>query len=150
QNVSKRYPRNEFRPSLRHEAGEIVKHLFRRMSPAPSFTPFLALKDISFTIRKGEAVGIVCRNGFGKNTLLRLLSGITRPSAGHIEVHGRFVSLIGLGAGFKPELTGRENIYLNAAIHGTPPADIKPVIDDIIEFSELGSFIDIPVNRYSS
>src|SRR5690606_19688188 len=106
--------------------------------------------DISFSITRGEGVGIIGRNGAGKTTLLRLLSGIMEPTTGHIEVKGRFSSLIGLGAGFDPQRTGRENIYLNAAIFGFSPDKVNTIIDDIIAFAELSEFLDRPVKNYSS
>lgn len=152
ENMWKRYPRNEHRPSLRHEALGMIKQRLVRHHESPSNTarPFYALKDITFNVRRGEAVGIVGRNGSGKTTLLKLLSGITRPTEGHICVSGHFATLIGLGAGFNSERTGRENIYLNAAIQGVPPRQTDRVIKDIIDFAELEQFIDTPVKLYSS
>src|SRR5512133_2744209 len=111
--LSKRYPRSEHRPSLRHEAASLLKRAISFQSTLTGQTqPFFALNDISFSVQRGETVGIVGRNGSGKTTLLRLLSGITRPTMGHISITGRFATLIGLGAGFNPERTGRENIFL--------------------------------------
>jgi ABC-type polysaccharide/polyol phosphate transport system ATPase subunit len=151
ESVYKRYSRNEqHQRSLRHEALTMVKGLLLRKAFRASEEPFYALRDISFHIKKGESVGIVGRNGSGKSTLLRVLSGITRPTNGEVEVQGRFAALIALGAGFKPDLSGRQNIYLNSAIHGVPPREVEHIIDDIIGFSELGDFIDLPVSRYSS
>jgi ABC-type polysaccharide/polyol phosphate transport system ATPase subunit len=148
--VYKRYAANEYRPSLRHELVNSVKRVFRIAAPKQVSTPFYALQDIDFTIRQGEAVGIVGRNGSGKTTLLRLMSGITKPSSGEIEINGRFAALIALSAGFNMEMSGRKNIYLNAAIQGLQPQDVRPLEDAIIDFAELGSFIDLPVKRYSS
>jgi ABC-type polysaccharide/polyol phosphate transport system ATPase subunit len=145
--VYKRFARNEQR-SLRHEASAIFRGLFRHS--ADGVVPFYALQDVSFTVRHGESVAIIGRNGSGKTTLLRVLAGITRPTVGHVQVNGRFGALIALGAGFKHDLTGRKNIYLNAAIHGVPPAQVDQIIDDIIDFAELRDFIDLPINRYSS
>jgi lipopolysaccharide transport system ATP-binding protein len=149
-NLYKRYTRNEYRPSLRHEMGNAVQRLLGKVPKTQASDPFYALKDISFSIKKGEAVAIIGRNGSGKTTLLRVLSGITKPSSGMVEVRGRFASLIALGAGFNPEMTGRENIYLNAAMQGVSPSQVKPVANDIIEFADIGTFIDLPVKRYSS
>lgn len=149
QAVSKRYVRTEQRASLRQQGFNVFKPLFGR-SAAGVHEPFFALQDISFTVKKGEAVAIIGRNGSGKTTLLRLLAGITDPTTGYIRVNGRFATLIGVGTGFNSELTGRENIYLNAAIQGVPPKLMDPIIDDIIEFAELRPFIDTRVKRYSS
>lgn len=148
--VYKRYTANEYRPSLRHEFTNSVRRLLRAPAPKQAATPFYALQDIHFSVRQGEAVGIVGRNGSGKTTLLRLLSGITRPSTGSIEINGRFAALIALSAGFNLEMSGRKNIYLNAAIQGMQPRDVQPIEQAIIDFAELGEFIDMPVKRYSS
>ena len=137
------------RVQLRYEAGSVVQRALRR-ALAPPPTPFWALSDVSFAIRPGESVALVGRNGSGKTTLLRVLSGITQPTQGQVAVTGRFATLIALGAGFNRERTGRENIYLNAAIQGVEPRRVAPIIDDIIAFSELGDFIDVPVKRFSS
>ncbi len=111
---------------------------------------FWALKDVSFEIKKGETVGIIGPNGAGKSTILKLLAGITRPYRGNIELKGRIGSLIEVGAGFHPELTGRENIYLNASILGLKKREIDEKFDQIVEFAELEQFIDTPLKRYSS
>lgn len=111
---------------------------------------FLALKDINITVKKGERVGIIGHNGAGKSTLLKLISQITAPSTGSIEMNGRIASMLEVGTGFHPELTGRENIYMNGAILGMTKAEIDAKIEDIIEFSECRQFIDTPVKRYSS
>lgn len=148
--VYKRYTANEYRPSLRHEFVNSFKRLFRVAKPKQASEPFYALQDIDFTVRQGEAVGIVGRNGSGKTTLLRLMSGITKPTSGDIEINGRFAALIALSAGFNMEMSGRKNIYLNAAFQGLMPPDVRPLEEAIIEFAELGPFIDLPVKRYSS
>jgi ABC-type polysaccharide/polyol phosphate transport system ATPase subunit len=109
-----------------------------------------ALENVSATIEPGEAVGLVGRNGSGKSTLLRLVSGIIKPTAGRIEAGGRIASLLELGAGFHPDFTGRENVYLNGSIHGLSRAKVREAMDEIVAFAELEQFIDLPVRTYSS
>ena len=109
-----------------------------------------ALRDVSLTVEPGGAVGLVGRNGSGKTTLLRLISGIIKPSNGKAEAGGRVASLLELGAGFHQDFTGRENVYLNASIHGLSRARVREVMDEIISFAELEKFIDLPVRTYSS
>jgi lipopolysaccharide transport system ATP-binding protein len=109
-----------------------------------------ALKDVSFEIQRGESVGIIGRNGAGKSTLLKVLSRITEPSSGRVTIKGRVASLLEVGTGFSPELTGRENIYLNGAILGMGRAEIKQKFDEIVAFAEVEKFLDTPVKRYSS
>ncbi len=111
---------------------------------------FWALSDVSFDVKRGEVVGIIGRNGAGKSTLLKILSRITKPTRGHATIHGRVGSLLEVGTGFHPELTGRENIYLNAAILGMRKAEVAKKFDEIIAFAEVEKFIDTPVKRYSS
>ena len=115
-----------------------------------AYTEFYALKDVSFTIAKGEAVGLIGHNGCGKSTLLKLLTRIIYPDCGKITMNGRISSLLELGAGFHPDFTGRENIYTNAAIFGLSHGEIDRRLASIIDFSELGEFIDNPVRTYSS
>ncbi len=111
---------------------------------------FLALNDLSFDIKKGETVGIIGRNGAGKSTILKLICRVTAPTKGNIYLNGRITSMLEVGTGFHPELTGRENVYLNGAILGMTKAEISKKFDEIVEFSEVGQFIDTPVKRYSS
>ena len=109
-----------------------------------------SLKDINFEIEKGDAVGIIGRNGAGKSTLLKLLSRVTKPTTGHFEVNGRIASLLEVGTGFNPEMTGRENIFLNGAILGMRRQEIKRKFDEIVDFAGVERYIDTPVKRYSS
>jgi len=116
----------------------------------PTSEEFWALRGVSFEIQQGDAVGIIGRNGAGKSTLLKLLSRITEPSTGRIEIEGRIASLLEVGTGFHPELTGRENIYLNGAILSMSHAEIRSRFDEIVAFAEVEKFLDTPVKRYSS
>ena len=109
-----------------------------------------ALKDVSFEVERGDIVGIIGRNGAGKSTLLKILSRITKPTKGHVEIIGRVGSLLEVGTGFHPELSGRENIYLNAAILGMRKSEVARKFDEIVSFAEIEKFIDTPVKRYSS
>jgi lipopolysaccharide transport system ATP-binding protein len=116
----------------------------------PSREEFWALKDVSFEVKEGDRVGIIGRNGAGKTTLLKLLSRITEPTTGRIRIKGRVASLLEVGTGFHPELTGRENIFLNGAILGMTKSEIKRKFDEIVDFAEIEKFLDTPVKRYSS
>lgn len=134
------------RPSFREVVMQRVRHPFTR----PRQETFWALKDVSFDIAQGQAVALVGRNGAGKSTLLKVLSRITEPTAGAVDLYGRAGSLLEVGTGFHPELTGRENIFLNGAILGMRRAEIQRKFDEIVAFAEVERFLDTPVKRYSS
>ncbi len=123
----------------------IFKHRWRQRTES-----FRALDNVSFQVRRGESLALMGSNGSGKSTLLQVIAGILRPSSGRVQVHGRVAPLIELGVGFHPELTGEENIYLNASLYGFRNHEIRARFARIVEFSELGNFIDTPVKNYSS
>lgn len=133
---------------LRDEISDWFK--FRKNTQPVKNKSFWALRNISFSVRAGEAIGIVGPNGAGKSTLLKILSQITPPTSGRAILHGRAASLLEVGTGFSPELTGRENIYLNGAILGMSQKEINRKLSEIINFAEIGQFINVPVKRYSS
>ena len=118
--------------------------------PKQYFREFWALKDVSFEVKKGETVGIIGRNGSGKSTLLQMICGTLNPTNGSIQTHGRIAALLELGSGFNPEFTGRENVYMNAALLGLSTAEIDAVFDDIAAFADIGDFMAHPVKTYSS
>ncbi|MCD4750119.1 MAG: ABC transporter ATP-binding protein [Thermoanaerobaculales bacterium] len=151
-------PSEQF-PTLRDEIAAKVGGVFRRLvkpvggtlgSAAMEKETFWALSGVEFEIDEGERVGIIGRNGAGKTTLLKVLSRITQPTTGRVSINGRIASLLEVGTGFHPELTGRENIFLNGAILGMGRAEIRRVFDDIVAFAEVERFLDTPVKRYSS
>ena len=160
ENLSKKYiishQRQEHYGTLRDALSNGVTRLADTLNPFSAsrrnsvHEEFWALKDISFEIRQGDRVGIIGRNGAGKSTLLKLLSRITKPTSGRIMINGRVASLLEVGTGFHPELTGRENIYLNGAILGMSRTEIAHRFDEIVAFSEVEQFLDTPVKRYSS
>jgi len=117
---------------------------------APSIDAFWALRDVSFSIAQGEAIGIIGRNGAGKSTLLKLLSRVTKPTEGHASLRGRVATLLEVGTGFHPELTGRDNIFLSGTILGMTATEVQRKFDEIVAFAEVEKFIDTPVKRYSS
>ena len=161
QNLSKRYkiahrPKERY-TTLRETAVDQVKTLKSRIWRSPGHTPhqsqpreFWALKDINFEAKQGDRIGIIGRNGAGKSTLLKILSRITEPTTGRISLKGRVSSLLEVGTGFHPELTGRENIFLNGAILGMGKTEIRQKFDEIVSFAEIEQFLDTPVKRYSS
>jgi lipopolysaccharide transport system ATP-binding protein len=142
-------PYATFRESLVNAARFPLNAIKRRRNGNGDHS-FWALKDVSFEVKPGEVVGIIGRNGAGKSTLLKILSRITEPTAGRIELYGRVGSLLEVGTGFHPELTGRENIFLNGAILGMKREEIAKKFDEIVDFAEIEDFLDTPVKRYSS
>src|SRR3954469_13598550 len=111
---------------------------------------FLALDDVSFTVEEGESIGLMGLNGSGKSTLLKLINGVMRPDTGEVLTRGRIAGLIATGAGFHPQLSGRENVFLNAAILGMSEAETNRKFDQIVDFADVGKFLDTPVGHYSS
>jgi lipopolysaccharide transport system ATP-binding protein len=157
--LSKRYRIGELHRrtgSFREKLTTLCRHALPSMRPAPRSMPsssdgmVWALRDISFEVEQGEIVGVIGRNGAGKTTLLKVLSRITKPTTGRAWINGRVASLLEVGTGFHPELTGRENIFLNGAILGMTRAEIRNKFDEIVSFAEIERFLDTPVKRYSS
>ena len=157
QGLGKKYTLNH-RPQERYRSlRDVLAEQFKRLkmslsvqSQISSQEEFWALKNINFEIQQGDKVGIIGRNGAGKSTLLKILSRITEPTTGRLSINGRVASLLEVGTGFHPELTGRENIYLNGAILGMSRNEIKRKFDEIVAFAEIEKFLDTPVKRYSS
>src|SRR6202012_5990668 len=131
-------------------AGSIKSLISGKKKAGNSSEEFWALKDVSFEINQGEKIGIIGRNGSGKSTLLKILSQITEPTKGRITINGSIASLLEVGTGFHPELSGRENVFLNGAILGMRKAEIKRKFDAIVDFAGVERYIDTPVKRYSS
>lgn len=154
ENVSKKFiishEGNQKYTALRDIIANNVKSLFSSKKGNEESEEFWALKNLNFSINKGDRIGVIGRNGAGKSTLLKVLSRITEPTEGKIKIRGRVASLLEVGTGFHPELTGRENIYLNGAILGMTRAEIKLKFDEIVAFAEVEKFLDTPVKRYSS
>jgi lipopolysaccharide transport system ATP-binding protein len=156
-NISKRYRLGQFNAQTMREE---VKKFFRRFGDKSAgagggvehvdSSEFWALQNVSFRVEAGEVLGIIGRNGAGKSTLLKILSRVTEPSKGIARIRGRVASLLEVGTGFHPELTGRENIYLNGTILGMAKAEVKTKFDEIVSFAEIDKFLDTPVKRYSS
>ena len=128
----------------------IKEYLVQLVKGKIKYEEFWALRNVSFEIKKGEVVGIIGHNGAGKSTLLKVISGILKPTDGEFEVHGNIVPMLELGSGFDHDLTGRENVFLNGAILGYTEEYLKAKYDEIVAFSELGKFIDVPIRNYSS
>jgi lipopolysaccharide transport system ATP-binding protein len=148
--LGKQYRRGlEWEPALRHSLEAFLRSPIASLRRKDEET-FWALKDVSLEVKEGEVLGLVGRNGAGKTTLLKILSRITRPTEGWAEIHGRVGSLLEVGTGFHPELTGRENTFLSGAILGMGKAEIERKFDEIVAFAELEKFIDTPVKHYSS
>ena len=142
--------RDTFSAGVKHAVARVMHPLSPRASSGKSTEDFWALRDVSFEFRVGDRVGIVGRNGAGKSTLLKVLSRITEPTSGRVTIRGRVASLLEVGTGFHPELTGRENIFLNGAILGMSRIEIARKFDEIVAFAEVEKFLDTPVKRYSS
>jgi lipopolysaccharide transport system ATP-binding protein len=136
--------------TLREEIMKAISSPFKRTAVRPEENAIWALDDVSFEVAEGDILGIIGRNGAGKSTLLKILSRITEPTSGKVTMRGRVASLLEVGTGFHPELTGRENIFLNGALLGMSRAEIKRKFDEIVAFSEIEKFLDTPVKRYSS
>ena len=147
ENLSKKYRLGDVHTDL---LSERLSNLFRLRSTRAERTDFWALRDISFQVQPGEVLGVIGRNGAGKSTLLKILSRLTSPTAGRAVVRGSLASLLEIGTGFHPELSGRENIYLNGTILGMRRREIDRKFDEIVAFSEVETFLDTPVKRYSS
>lgn len=136
--------------SLRDYISELPQRIINKKVRKSNITPFWALKDVSFELNKGDVLGIIGKNGAGKSTLLKILSRVVQPTSGEAIMNGKVASMLEIGTGFNSELTGRENIYLNGAILGMKKKEIENKFKSIVEFSEIGKFLDMPVKKYSS
>nr|WP_295277575.1 ABC transporter ATP-binding protein [uncultured Blautia sp.] len=134
----------------REKVDSLKDYIFKTIKREIKYNEFWALKNVSFTVEKGDRVGILGLNGAGKSTLLKVISGVFKPTEGHVDKHGKIVPLLELGAGFDPQYTGKENIYLYGAMLGYTKKFIDSKYDEIVEFSELQKFMDVPVKNYSS
>jgi ABC-2 type transport system ATP-binding protein len=134
----------------REKVDSLKDYIFKTIKREIQYNEFWALKNVTFTVEKGDRVGILGLNGAGKSTLLKVISGVFKPTEGHVEKHGKIVPLLELGAGFDPQYTGKENIYLYGAMLGYTKKFIDSKYDEIVEFSELQKFMDVPVKNYSS
>ena len=146
-NVSKVYQRYSGRQFATLKSALLQRSLLRDLRPDETF---LALSDVSFSVQKGSTYGVIGRNGSGKSTALKLVAGITKPTSGSVEVQGRISALIELGAGFHPEISGRENVFINGIMLGLTRREVQRRFDEIVEFAELQEFINAPVKTYSS
>ena len=149
ENLSKLYYLGEL-----HERSNTLRDkltgFFKKCSAPKKSETIWALRDVSFEVKPGEVLGIIGRNGAGKTTLLKILSRITKPTSGYARIDGRVGSLLEVGTGFHPELTGRENVFLNGAVLGMKKQEIQRKFDEIVAFAEIEKFLDTPVKRYSS
>lgn len=144
QNVTMRYRMTSDRVS------NLKEYLIKRLKKDISVEYFTALNDVSFSVKKGEVLGLIGHNGAGKSTILKVISGIVKPTAGAVSIRGNVVPMLELGSGFDFDMTGRENIFLNGAILGYSEEFLNKKYDEIVEFSEIGQFIDLPLRNYSS
>lgn len=143
-NVTMRYRMTNDRVS------NLKEYLIKRLKKRLTITYFTALDDVTFTVKRGEVLGLIGHNGAGKSTILKIISGIVRPTKGSVSIRGNVVPMLELGSGFDFDMTGRENIFLNGAILGYSEEFLKEKFEEIVEFSEIGQFIDLPLRNYSS
>src|SRR5262252_661215 len=146
-NVSKVYRRYSGRQFATFKSALLQRSVLQDLRPGESFP---ALTDVSFRVAKGSTFGVIGRNGSGKSTALKLVAGITKPTTGTVQVEGRISALIELGAGFHPEISGRENVFINGIMLGLSKREVEARFDQIVDFAELREFIDAPVKTYSS
>ena len=147
ESIVARHASKEFTMRYHRTIKQITIAALRKQAMSESFE---AVNDVSFTVEQGESIGLMGLNGSGKSTLLKLINGVMKPDAGEVLTRGRIAGLIATGAGFHPQMTGRDNVYLNAAILGMTEAETKRKFDDIVEFADIGKFLDTPVGHYSS